>query len=35
MAITVFWRSDDLAFCAVSDTALDELLGLVRLQNFL
>jgi anti-sigma factor RsiW len=28
---TVFWRSGDLVFCAVSDTALDELLGLVRL----
>jgi anti-sigma factor RsiW len=27
----VFWRSGDLVFCAVSDTALDELLGLVRL----
>jgi len=27
----VFWKSGDLAFCAVSDTALDELLGLVRL----
>jgi anti-sigma factor (TIGR02949 family) len=28
---SVFWRSGDLVFCAVSDTALDELLGLVRL----
>jgi anti-sigma factor RsiW len=27
----VFWKSGDLVFCAVSDTALDELLGLVRL----
>ena len=27
----VFWRSGDLVFCAISDTALDELLGLVRL----
>ena len=27
----VFWRGGDLDFCAVSDTALDELLGLVRL----
>jgi anti-sigma factor RsiW len=27
----VFWRSGDLVFSAVSDTALDELLGLVRL----
>jgi anti-sigma factor RsiW len=27
----VFWKSADLVFCAVSDTALDELLGLVRL----
>jgi anti-sigma factor RsiW len=27
----VFWRSGDLVFCAVSDTALDELLGLTRL----
>jgi anti-sigma factor RsiW len=27
----VFWRSGDLVFCAVSDTALDDLLGLVRL----
>ena len=27
----VFWRSGDLVFCAVSDTALDELLGLKRL----
>ncbi|HXJ00329.1 MAG TPA: zf-HC2 domain-containing protein [Micropepsaceae bacterium] len=27
----VFWQSGDLVFCAVSDTALDELLGLVRL----
>jgi anti-sigma factor RsiW len=27
----VFWRGGDLTFCAVSDTALDELLGLVRL----
>jgi anti-sigma factor RsiW len=27
----VFWRNGDLVFCAVSDTALDELLGLVRL----
>lgn len=28
---TVFWQSGNLVFCAVSDTALDELLGLVRL----
>jgi anti-sigma factor RsiW len=28
---SVFWEDRDLAFCAVSDTALDELLGLVRL----
>ncbi len=28
---TVFWRSGDLVMCAVSDTALDELLTLVRL----
>jgi anti-sigma factor RsiW len=28
---SVFWKSGDLVFCAVSDTALDELLGLVRL----
>jgi anti-sigma factor RsiW len=27
----VFWRSGDLEYCAVSDTAPDELLGLVRL----
>jgi anti-sigma factor RsiW len=27
----VFWQSGDLVFCAVSDTELDELLGLVRL----
>jgi anti-sigma factor RsiW len=27
----VFWKSGNLDFCAVSDTALDELLGLVRL----
>jgi anti-sigma factor RsiW len=27
----VFWKSGDLVFCAVSDTALDELLGVVRL----
>ncbi|HEX3431714.1 MAG TPA: zf-HC2 domain-containing protein [Rhizomicrobium sp.] len=27
----VFWRSGNLIFCAVSDTALDELLGLTRL----
>jgi len=27
----VFWQSGDLVFSAVSDTALDELLGLVRL----
>jgi anti-sigma factor RsiW len=27
----VFWRSGDLVFCAVSDTALDELMGLARL----
>jgi anti-sigma factor RsiW len=27
----VFWTSGNLAFCAVSDTALDELLGLTRL----
>ena len=27
----VFWQGGDLVFCAVSDTALDELLGLVRL----
>jgi anti-sigma factor RsiW len=27
----VFWKSGDLVFCAVSDTALDDLLGLVRL----
>jgi anti-sigma factor RsiW len=28
---SVFWQSGDLVFCAVSDTALDELLALVRL----
>ena len=27
----VFWKSGDLAYCAISDTALDELDGLVRL----
>jgi anti-sigma factor RsiW len=27
----VFWKSGNVAFCAVSDTALDELLGLTRL----
>jgi anti-sigma factor RsiW len=27
----VFWRADDLQYCAVSDTSWDELLGLVRL----
>jgi anti-sigma factor RsiW len=27
----VFWKSGSLAFCAVSDTAVDELLGLTRL----
>jgi anti-sigma factor RsiW len=27
----VFWKSGDLDYCAVSDTARDELLGLVRL----
>jgi anti-sigma factor RsiW len=27
----VFWQSGDLEYCAVSDTAWDELLGLVRL----
>lgn len=27
----VFWKSGNVAFCAISDTALDELLGLVRL----
>jgi anti-sigma factor RsiW len=27
----VFWRSGNLVFCAVSDTALEELLGLTRL----
>jgi hypothetical protein len=27
----VFWRSGDLEYCAVSDTARDELDGLVRL----
>ena len=27
----VFWRAGDLEYCAVSDTAWDELLGLVRL----
>lgn len=27
----VFWKSGDLEYCAVSDTAWDELLGLVRL----
>jgi anti-sigma factor RsiW len=27
----VFWRSGDLEYCAISDTAPDELLGLVRL----
>jgi anti-sigma factor RsiW len=27
----IFWRSGDLDYCAVSDTAPDELLGLVRL----
>jgi anti-sigma factor RsiW len=27
----VFWRAGDLAYCAVSDSAWDELLGLVRL----
>jgi len=27
----VFWRSGDLQYCAVSDTAIEELLGLVRL----
>ena len=26
-----FWRAGDLEYCAVSDTAWDELLGLVRL----
>ena len=29
----VFWKSGDLDFCAVSDTALDELLELVRLMK--
>ena len=28
---SVFWQSGDLVFCAVSDTALDELMALVRL----
>jgi anti-sigma factor RsiW len=28
---TVCWQESDLAYCAVSDTALNELLGLVRL----
>jgi anti-sigma factor RsiW len=27
----VFWKADDLQYCAVSDTGWDELLGLVRL----
>jgi anti-sigma factor RsiW len=27
----IFWQSGDLEYCAVSDTAWDELLGLVRL----
>ena len=27
----VFWKTGDLAYCAISDTALDELDGLVRL----
>jgi anti-sigma factor RsiW len=27
----VYWKSGNIAFCAVSDTALDELLGLVRM----
>jgi anti-sigma factor RsiW len=27
----VFWKAGDLQYCAVSDTGLDELLGLVRL----
>lgn len=27
----LFWRAGDLEYCAVSDTAWDELLGLVRL----
>jgi anti-sigma factor RsiW len=27
----VYWKSGNVAFCAISDTALDELLGLVRM----
>jgi hypothetical protein len=26
----VFWRNGNLVFCAVSDTALDEITGLTR-----
>jgi len=27
----IFWKAGNLQYCAVSDTAWDELLGLVRL----